>query len=274
VLHAAQVGDEHREAEADPAADAVLQPQRGSLDVGAGALLRRRQRAGQPARAAAHQLVDPAAPLGRGRQVDVRTDLRRHEAQLLRAEARVKCGNDIARRAGRRRADRQLRGRRALELGELRAQLGQRGVERVGRPPGRVEQVGTFLEHLRDRALHRADALVTGLAGRRRSRLQDDRVEPAHLVDEPDDRPGRGAQPGRSIRRCEEHRVQGLDGRVGPRDDRPALLLGRARVAADDIRHLGPQSGGQRPAGGDRRAAHRIAGRRRPQQRDGQQGGR
>ena len=66
VLHAREVGDEHREAEADGAADAVLQPQRVALDVGAGALVRGGERACQPGRLAAEELIEPAAPLGGG----------------------------------------------------------------------------------------------------------------------------------------------------------------------------------------------------------------
>ena len=71
VLDARQLGDEHGEAEPDGAADAVLQPQRVALDVRAGALLRGRQRAAEPRRAAAEELREPAAPLGGRGQVDV-----------------------------------------------------------------------------------------------------------------------------------------------------------------------------------------------------------
>ena len=56
------------------------------LDVGAGALLGGGDGPGEARGLAAEQLVEPAAPLGRGGPVDVRRDLRHDEAQLLRPE--------------------------------------------------------------------------------------------------------------------------------------------------------------------------------------------
>ena len=62
VLHLGQVGTQHRQAEGDGAAQAVVQPDRVPVDVGVGPLLRRGERAGDARRLAAEE----AGPASRG----------------------------------------------------------------------------------------------------------------------------------------------------------------------------------------------------------------
>ena len=133
---------------------------------------------------AAEQLVDPAAPLGRGGPVDVRRDLRHDEAQLLCPEGGVERGDHVAHRrlcrglSARRGADRQPQVV-ALELAQSRAQLRQRRVQIVRGLLRRVQQVGTAFEHRGGSGLDRADARVDRGRVRVRRCPQDDRVEPA-----------------------------------------------------------------------------------------------
>ena len=161
VLHAGEVGDQHRKAEADGAADAVLQPQRVRLDVGAGALLGGRERARRARRLAAEQLVEPAAPLGGRGQVDVARDLRRR-----RSSAPVRGSPGRARRSRRPSAPRRLAAVPALtgssvaprssSVERARAARPARRAARRGDALRRVEQVGAALEHRRRPRLHRA----------------------------------------------------------------------------------------------------------------------
>ena len=95
---------------------------------------------------------EPAAPLGGRRQLDVGGDLRDGEAQLLRPEARIERGDELcdAPLVGSNCVlGREVHGRAGLHRVQRVAELGQRGVERVGASAGLVEQVGAALEHRR-----------------------------------------------------------------------------------------------------------------------------
>ena len=67
-----------------------------ALEVRRGALAGRRQRARDALGLPAEQAIPPAAPLGGRGQLDVARDLRGREAELLRAEARIERGEQLA----------------------------------------------------------------------------------------------------------------------------------------------------------------------------------
>ena len=238
-----------------------------------GALAGRRQRARDALRLPAEQAIPPAAPLGRRGQLDVARDLRGREAELLRAEARIERGEELAhalllsaRAASAARpigssivALRSMASRAARNSALRRAQ--RRGIS--GR---RREQICAALERLR-----RGDLDGAGRAAERPGPWQrpgpHDDVQPVEVVDQPHDRPRGRAQSGRAVGRREEHAVQRADRGVG-RSDRLGVLLGRRRaLPAQGVGGLGAQARGQCPAGSDRRARS-GSGSARPEDRD------
>ena len=268
VLHAGEVGDEHGEAEADGAAHAVAAATSEWRSTWA------------PARSCAAD-SGPASPTG-WRPSSCSSQLRRSAAaarSMFCAICETTKLSSCARKPGssaeitsRRPSAPAAHGGAALQLARA-----ARAARRAPRAAPRRDRSGASSRSaprsstVGRGALHGAGRAVDRGRRRRRRRVHDDRVEPAQLVDQAHDRPGGGAQPGRAVRRREEHRVQRLDRVVGPRDRGVALGRRRLGVAAEEVGDLRAQPRRQRPAARDRRGAHRIARRRRPQQRDREQ---
>src|SRR5262249_52051363 len=158
---------------------------------------------------------------GRG-QLDVAGDERDRIAQLLRTEGRVKRGDELASRLpargqlpacgriGRRPPGPDRQGHHhALQHVRVRgSKFRQPGVELIAAPTPGVEEIRGAVEN-------RGGGLLdpqrrTAAAGAVEPRLNDNAVQPAQLVYQAYGRPGRSAQPGRTVGRREEGAAQRL----------------------------------------------------------------
>ena len=249
---------------------AVVQPHRVPLDVRGRALLRGRQGAGQTLGLAAEQPLDPAAPLGGRGEVDVAADERDGEGQLLRPEARVERGEELAdllvdvdrlRPVGR---GPTLPAARAWPgapsgAGPRRARQRSRAGGSAS-PAGRLEQGGPAVEHgggrrphRAGRAVHRQRPRAGAPTGSRWRRARSAR------------RPGAPPSGWRCSDRSGGTASRGTSGAAPSTARWPRSTVGwrspsdGASGAAEESGDVGAQSGRERPAG-DRGGA-RAAGR-------------
>ena len=80
----------------------------------------------------AEQALQPASPLRRGRELDVRSDLRDRERELLSAEARVERGDELGQLRLVGTGGRHIDGGVPLQGDQRFAEPGERGLELVG----------------------------------------------------------------------------------------------------------------------------------------------